>query len=261
MNKAAPKEPSMDEILSSIRQIIADDDVALAPRRPAVQASATPEPIEVEAADPSSLVADLEPARQPKNSLADVLGSLGAAFAEPAPEPVEDEPLALSAAQIVSEDEPEAAEEPASTDFSFASVFDEAEPERPSVEDPMSSLVDPEDVAFVTATDSEYDPEPEPAFEFPKASASIADISPMPDVDLSNDLASELLEPATQAAVRHTFSKLSSLNLSSSQGLTLENMMRDMLRPMLKEWLDENLPTVVERMVEKEISRISRGLD
>jgi cell pole-organizing protein PopZ len=33
-----------------------------------------------------------------------------------------------------------------------------------------------------------------------------------------------------------------------------------MLRPMLKDWLDENLPALVERMVEKEISRISRGV-
>ncbi|RYE53999.1 MAG: DUF2497 domain-containing protein, partial [Rhizobiaceae bacterium] len=33
----------------------------------------------------------------------------------------------------------------------------------------------------------------------------------------------------------------------------------DMLRPMLKEWLDENLPSVVERMVEKEIARVARG--
>src|SRR5690606_33919085 len=31
MNKPAPKEPSMDEILSSIRQIIADDDASTAP--------------------------------------------------------------------------------------------------------------------------------------------------------------------------------------------------------------------------------------
>ena len=31
MNKPATKEPSMDEILSSIRQIIADDDAAAAP--------------------------------------------------------------------------------------------------------------------------------------------------------------------------------------------------------------------------------------
>jgi len=33
-----------------------------------------------------------------------------------------------------------------------------------------------------------------------------------------------------------------------------------MMRPMLKEWLDENLPALVERVVEKEIARISRGV-
>jgi cell pole-organizing protein PopZ len=82
----------------------------------------------------------------------------------------------------------------------------------------------------------------------------------MPDPTLSADIAERLIEPATSAAVRHTFSKLSGLNVAGS-GTTLEGMLADMLRPMLKEWLDENLPSVVERMVEKEISRISRGLD
>lgn len=38
-----------------------------------------------------------------------------------------------------------------------------------------------------------------------------------------------------------------------------ESMIRELLRPMLKEWLDENLPSVVERLVEKEIARVSRG--
>ena len=82
----------------------------------------------------------------------------------------------------------------------------------------------------------------------------------MPDPDLSGDLADQLLEPATNAAVRSTFSKLNNLGLGN-HGLTIESMMREMLRPMLKEWLDEHLPSVVERMVEKEIGRISRGVD
>ena len=80
----------------------------------------------------------------------------------------------------------------------------------------------------------------------------------MPDPTLSQDMAEELLTPTTEAAVKHTFAKLSGLSMTNSD-MTLEALMRDMLRPMLKEWLDENLPAVVERMVEKEISRISRG--
>lgn len=44
-------------------------------------------------------------------------------------------------------------------------------------------------------------------------------------------------------------------------GLTLEQMVREELRPILKAWLDQNLPGVVERLVEKEIRRLSRQAD
>jgi cell pole-organizing protein PopZ len=40
---------------------------------------------------------------------------------------------------------------------------------------------------------------------------------------------------------------------------TLEDIVRETLRPMLKSWLDENLPHVVERMVQAEIERVTRG--
>ena len=40
---------------------------------------------------------------------------------------------------------------------------------------------------------------------------------------------------------------------------SLEDVVRETLRPMLKSWLDENLPSVVERMVQAEIERITRG--
>jgi cell pole-organizing protein PopZ len=35
-------------------------------------------------------------------------------------------------------------------------------------------------------------------------------------------------------------------------------MVKEMLRPMLKEWLDRNLPPMVERIVEREIVRLTR---
>ena len=40
---------------------------------------------------------------------------------------------------------------------------------------------------------------------------------------------------------------------------SLEDVVRDTLRAMLKSWLDENLPRVVERMVQVEIERATRG--
>lgn len=41
-------------------------------------------------------------------------------------------------------------------------------------------------------------------------------------------------------------------------GQTIEDLVKEMLRPMLKDWLDANLPPMVERYVEREISRLTR---
>jgi cell pole-organizing protein PopZ len=82
----------------------------------------------------------------------------------------------------------------------------------------------------------------------------------MPDPTLSSDMAEQLLAPATDAAVQGAMARLGSLSGGGIGSMTVEAMIRDMLRPMLKDWLDENLPALVERMVEKEITRISRGV-
>ena len=113
MNKPAPKEPSMDEILSSIRQIIADDDASSTPKSPAA--------IETERA------------------VAAMLDSENRAAAAPAAHEAEPEPLALSAEQIL-----DAPAESDTLDFS-AFVQDEAD----SAKDmPKAQFIDPEDISF-----------------------------------------------------------------------------------------------------------------
>ena len=246
MNKPATKEPSMDEILSSIRQIIADDDASVAPQpapRPAAAVAPVPRPV--------------IPPSPPR-------------VAAP-------EPLALSAAQIVPPVAPAArapetvaVPEPSETDFSaMLAGFDE-----PDLSDPMgmmpadeAHLVDPEDIAFEADPEPEPEPAPppvmlmpEPLRPAPRPVASVAQAAPMPDPTLSSDMAEELLAPATDAAVQGAMSRLSMMSGGGIGGMTVESMIRDMLRPMLKEWLDENLPSLVESMVEKEIARISRGV-
>ena len=42
-------------------------------------------------------------------------------------------------------------------------------------------------------------------------------------------------------------------------GITVEDMVAAMLKPMMKEWLDANLPAIVERLVENEVRRLSKG--
>ncbi len=43
-----------------------------------------------------------------------------------------------------------------------------------------------------------------------------------------------------------------------ADGKTIEDMVKEILRPMLKDWLDRNLPPMVERIVEREIVRLTR---
>ena len=264
MNKPAPKEPSMDEILSSIRQIIADDD-ATVPRRPSAQAA--PPPMQATPARPS-----LAPAPAANRDLNDMLEDI--------------EPLALSPSQILDDQDDD--DPMAGLSFNPIAAVEEEEPIAfaPRAFVPPE-LVEAEDIAFdIAEPEPEIEPEPEtsfaaflapepesePAFEpeieepaftpLPAAAfrpqPSVAQAAPMPDPTLSSDMAEQLIEPATQSAVRSSITKLNRMGLGNG-GATIESLMRDMLRPMLKEWLDENLPSVVERMVEKEIARVSRG--
>jgi cell pole-organizing protein PopZ len=46
--------------------------------------------------------------------------------------------------------------------------------------------------------------------------------------------------------------------LSLGSGRTLEDLVQEMIRPMIKEWLDKNLPPMAERLVRKELERLSR---
>ena len=47
---------------------------------------------------------------------------------------------------------------------------------------------------------------------------------------------------------------------ASTRKKSFDELAEDMMRPMLQEWLDNNLPTLVERLVREEIERVARGV-
>jgi cell pole-organizing protein PopZ len=266
MNKPAAKEPSMDEILSSIRQIIADDDESAAPRRPSLQVA--PDPMEAVSfgADQDNEPLELSSAQiVPEHEAAADMGfdallaDTQAETAEPdaAPALVVPDDISFSSADLGVAELPSFNPAPSVAE----DVEAEAEPvfsPEPEVEAaPVLSAVSIDEDRSV----AEIAPEPI-AF----ARSSVAAASPMPDATLSADLADGLLETTTKAAIRSSIDKLGAAGIGivpspalGNANLTIETMVREMLRPILKEWLDENLPSVVERMVEKEISRVARG--
>lgn len=46
--------------------------------------------------------------------------------------------------------------------------------------------------------------------------------------------------------------------VAEDAGRTVEQFVEDIIRPVLRDWMDENLPKVVERLVQKEIQKIAR---
>lgn len=46
---------------------------------------------------------------------------------------------------------------------------------------------------------------------------------------------------------------------AASRRRSFDEIAEEMIRPMLQEWLDNNLPTLVERLVREEIERVARG--
>lgn len=246
--KSSGNDPSMDDILASIRKIISDDEArAQVGGPPGPQASA-PRPV------PSTVIpmapVQAEPPR-PTSIMTRALPATGA-VARPAPV-ARDDVLLL-------------------TDL---------------IEEPKLGGAGPRPtVAVAPAPVPRIEPAPrvEPATRIemvtrvaPAAPPTIQRINPVrvremppPNVDPTPD--QPLVGKTVAGATNSALERLSQAVQESvptpaaahpgppvgASGKTIEDMVKEMLRPMLKEWLDKNLPPMVERFVEREIVRLTR---
>jgi len=101
-------------------------------------------------------------------------------------------------------------------------------------------------------------PEPQiaPDENFAQPAADVLELTePLPEVTSGPALLSE----TTAAVASQSLSTLSTLTVRGYEGSdkTLEGLVRELLQPMLKQWLDAHLPEIVERMVSREIQRIT----
>jgi hypothetical protein len=244
---AKVQEPSMEEILASIRRIIADDEakppVAEKPSDPPAQAKPPEKPAAAPAAKAPAM-SDIPPSAIP---------AAQAATAKAAPPPVKPAPPAPAApnsqddidALLNGLDEATTPEEirPPLPDGDVFELTDEmAVPEPPQ---PSFHKIEPQDDLEFTETAAKALRRP-PAFEPPPFETPAA---PPPQPMLSR---------STVSAVESAFNTLAHTVLSNN-ARTLEDLVKEMLRPMLKSWLDDNLPGLVERIVKAEIERVSRG--
>lgn len=235
---AKVQEPSMEEILASIRRIIADDEAkpsAETKAEPTKAAAMKPESVKTEPPKPQVVAA------KPPAPAASSFKPAPAA-AKPAPAP----------AASNSQDDIDAM----LAGFDSAPTGSDAQPSSPDgdvfeLTDDMA-LPDPAQKPF-----RKVDPQDDLEFsENARSKQSSYDLRPAADPAAAP--ATNILSHSTVSAVESAFNSLANTVLSNN-ARTLEDLVKEMLRPMLKTWLDDNLPGVVERIVKAEIERVSRG--
>ena len=255
---SAQTEPSMDEILASIRRIISEEDDGT----PEVPVRRKLEALELteEASGADAPEAEADGGEPVAAEAPEVPGGSDhvteAAARTPAAKPEAEAPA------------PEAAPEPAAPE---AVATEAAEPAKddalddfdPLPEEPARGEASMEPAAVAhdagQVTDATFGAAPaEPATDaapHPEPEAKAVSAAPAASVDAVSVAVSEAV--AGQAA--SAFGALEeNVRLSAGSGNTIEDLVQAMLRPMLKDWLEANLPRIVEDKVEEEVRRIAR---
>jgi cell pole-organizing protein PopZ len=284
------REPSMEEILASIRQIIESNEPgagrALSASLPPVygddeddngsdiqltvdQAYAGVEfpdpapqtdPRFVAANSAGSAPAQEAPARA--MSLADVAARVRAASERNVAQPQRETPQEFRQQQPT----------PAHLVEAQQTLADEARAAQPAVTAAVAN--DPAPVAFETPAPAPSAPGPtghveaapvedvryaEPTAQPVEAPVAVA--APMSErllPSLMEDAQQSLLSQDAGLQIARSFEELAAA-IDGAERRSLDEIAEDMLRPMLRDWLDDNLPTLVERLVREEIERVARG--
>jgi cell pole-organizing protein PopZ len=228
----------MEEILASIRRIIADDDASKAVNPPDPAAAKPPPAAAVPSRPAPPPRAPGLPPAPPPPAIANSQDDIDAMLANL------DTPAAAPASEVLDLTEAMAAPAPAADDGPAAT---------------FRTIDAASDVIF---TDRAPDQPAEPAVRIieevrrPAAPAPAQAAAPVPAPAPALDRA--LISTSTVAAVDSAFNSLAHTVIGQN-ARTLEDLVKEMLRPLLKSWLDDNLPGLVDRIVRAEIERVSRG--
>jgi hypothetical protein len=233
----------MEEILASIRRIIADDEAKPAAAEKAAAVVAPPPEVEPPPQPAKAAVKSAPPAPPPAAKAA----------AAPPPKPAAPAPAASnnqddidSLLASLEEATPAAEVRPPQPDGDVFELTDEmALPDPAPAAPPAPSFrkVEPQDDVVFTESAAARSLNRQPSYEPPPI-----ETAPAPPI----------ISGTTMRAVESAFNSLANTVLSNN-ARTLEDLVKEMLRPMLKSWLDDNLPGLVERIVKAEIERVSRG--
>lgn len=277
----AQREPSMEEILASIRRIIEDSDTGHVPV--AVSEAVRPDndvPAMSEDAAPNAWPPETKPVAtviEVDAFRAELRASLPVEAKKPAVEARKPISLAEVQAQVAADQvAARAAAEQAYRDVAVSAPAATAE------QDMAAAAAAQDAVASRSAGTREWNleaPTTEPIVSSEAGkrrdetmNAVLDDISarqarraPVDESRHEPDIAAEpasmrqsLISDQAGKQVAAAFGELSEAFAARSKK-SVDDMAEEMLRPMLQDWLDNNLPLLVERLVREEIERVARG--
>lgn len=286
---SAQREPSMEEILASIRRIIEDNDAG---RRQAGE----PEQGQARAAAPAAAPAPAERTVIEVDAFRNELRAVEASAAAPREAPLQKKPVTLAEvqAQITAEAaampsrwmdpepaKPAVAERPVSERL----VVERPVSERPLADRPVAERPpyerSPDDIkkaiensraaredarallGIPEAANTARPPEPHRSEPAPIREVAVEERPAMvtqsrPAVVESAVAKPALLSERVERQVAASFSELSEAFAVRSQK-RFDEMAEEMIEPLLRDWMENNLPTLVERLVREEIERVARG--
>ncbi|MEM6536647.1 MAG: DUF2497 domain-containing protein [Pseudomonadota bacterium] len=243
---SAQPEPSMEEILASIRRIISEDDVPT----DELDTDSVDEPLPDGPEAPQTQSVDTDQSTAAASEREFVPGNVSTG-------PKGSEGLKQEASV------PSAA--PQLGGVSSTAAGNKTKPsantkdERPTfVENarPVAHMEAPQ-MSSEKATTSEnlsVVPDATPAIETVSFDADSQSTSPVAD-----SFGDALIADATAGVAGEAFKNLArSIRVSSEGEKTLEDIVTDLLRPLIKQWLDQHLASIVEEKVGEEVERIAR---
>jgi cell pole-organizing protein PopZ len=277
---SAQREPSMEEILASIRRIIEDSDTVRRPEdsgqpvRPDNDVSPSPALASAMSVPPQeSTVIEVDtfrsisraeiPAAETRQPVtlaevqAQVVAERRAAREAPEPDYGQDVSVVADAA-----DRAPSNHEPVFGTAESSMTTVSAAPEISAATDWQLGVSEPEAVDDMGHDDFDLDAVANAVLEdiassqanYAKAEEVVAD-APVAPAEVARPA---IISDHTGRQVAAAFNELSEA-LAARNRKSLDEMAEEMLRPMLQDWLDNNLPTLVERLVREEIERVARG--
>ena len=236
MNDADAKEqPSMEEILASIRKIISED----VEENPNDEINEELEPLELmddadEELEPLELMDDADEELEPLELMDDADEEL--------------EPLELT--------------DDADEELEPLELTDDAD------EDPVELITEEKPLEIIEEDAEEIEVDMMVSEDEPKNDIELIDDNNEEEKDVPLPPSSPLqafdekpvkriISNQTAAAGTASFAHLENTIRMGNMGNTMEDIVKQMLQPMLRGWLDENLPPLVERLVQDEIRKMA----